>query len=38
VCNTCKLSIDNGLTEEEQLELPLDFEQSENYVRRKEDD
>ena len=38
VCNTCKLSIDNGLTEEEQLELPLDFEQSENHIRRKEDD
>ena len=38
VCNTCKLSIDNSLTEEEQLELPLDFERSENYVRRDEDD
>jgi len=38
VCNTCKLSIDNGLTEEEQLELPLDFEQSDSYEWRKEDD
>ena len=34
VCKICKLSIDNSQVEE-QLELPLDFERSENHVRRK---
>jgi hypothetical protein len=29
VCNTCKLSIDNT-SEEDQLELPLDFEDDKN--------
>lgn len=28
VCKTCKLSVDN--THEEQLELPLDFEEGKN--------
>jgi len=37
VCNTCKLTIDNTNLKE-QLELPLDFEPSENYEWRKEDD
>jgi len=38
VCHTCKLTIDNSDIEEQQLELPLDFERSENHVRRDEDD
>ena len=29
LCNTCKLSIDNT-SEEDQLELPLDFEDDKN--------
>lgn len=37
VCKTCKLTVDNRDIEE-QLELPLDFERSENHVRRDEDD
>jgi hypothetical protein len=37
VCKTCKLTVDNSNIEE-QLELPLDFERSENHVRRDEDD
>ena len=37
VCKICKLSIDNKQVEEEQLELPLDFERSENHVRREDD-
>ena len=37
VCKICKLSIDNTNLEEEQLELPLDFERSENHVRREDD-
>ena len=37
VCKTCKLSVDNT-HEDTQLELPLDFERSENHVRRDEDD
>ena len=36
VCKICKLSIDNKQVEE-QLELPLDFERSENHVRREDD-
>lgn len=30
VCKICKLSIDNTDLEEEQLELPLDFEEDKN--------
>tara|TARA_R100000742_G_C4233566_1_gene54625 strand:+ start:279 stop:464 length:186 start_codon:yes stop_codon:yes gene_type:complete len=37
VCKICKLSINNKQVEEEQLELPLDFERSENHVRREDD-
>jgi uncharacterized Zn finger protein (UPF0148 family) len=36
VCKICKLSIDNKQVEE-QLELPLDFERSENHARREDD-
>ena len=37
VCKICKLAKDNKQVEEEQLELPLDFERSENHVRREDD-
>jgi hypothetical protein len=36
VCKICKLSIDNKQVVEEQLELPLDFERSDDA--RREDD
>jgi len=37
VCKICKLSIDDRQVEE-QLELPLDFERSENHVRREDEE